>query len=212
MSSAQSIYGPLRACALWAVGLSWAVMASAQIGCDPASSRGDGPGTKSSACGVGSKHRMGSAEGRRYYGDPYSGYSRYSGSSYDTSASKAADILPYLSPRCAELNEAIRTAPARGVRHDGQNQLRDEYRQKCSDEDEEARRRVSAARSASREAMAQARQSEQVQKQLSEQEQARCTELLRILNNKRQRVQEMSEGEKGDLQRSEAAFKERCRR
>lgn len=212
MASAQKTCSPLRACALLVMGLWWAGMATAQIGCDPTSSRGEGPGPKSSACGVGSKHRMGATESRRYYGDPYYSRGRYSGYESSSSMSKAADILPYLGLRCAELNEAMRTAGARGVRYEVQSQLREEYRQKCSDEEDEARQRLSAERRASHEALVQARQSEQVQKQLSEQEQSRCNELQRILMAKRQRLQDMSEGEKGDLQRSESAFKERCRR
>lgn len=211
MLSQRARRWPLKACAWCVLGLWSAGMAWAQIGCDPGAARGEGPGPKSSACGVGSKHRMGTAENRRYWSDPSYSHGRYS-SSEGAPVAKAADILPYLPPRCAELNEAMRTAPARGVRYEVQNQLREEYRQKCGDDDEEARHRLSADRRASREAVAQARQAEQMQKQLGEQEQSRCNELQRILASKRQRVQDMSEGEKGDLQRSETAFKERCRR
>ncbi|MBI2733233.1 MAG: hypothetical protein HYX44_08015 [Aquabacterium sp.] len=211
MLSQQARRWLIKACAWWMLAWCAAGMAWAQIGCDPGSTRTEGPGPRSSACGVGSKHRMGSVENRRYWGDPSYGHGRYS-SSDSTPVTKAADILPYLPARCAELNEAMRTAPARGVRADVQSQLRDEYRQKCGDEDEEARRRLSADRRASREAAAEARQAEQMQKQLNEQEQSRCHELQRILMSKRQRLPDMSEGEKGDLQRSEQAFKERCRR
>src|SRR5688500_17682887 len=51
--------------------------------------------------------------------------------SYSPSVGKAPEHLGYLSPQCASLNDAIRTAPARGLGHREQADLRNEYRQKC---------------------------------------------------------------------------------
>lgn len=186
----------------------------AQIGCAPSTpSRYDtSTGVKSSACGVNSRHRLGADDGTR--GRYYQGGSSYygSGSSYRSSNGRASELLPYLSPRCAELNDAIRTAPARGVHGDLLYQLQNEYRDRCSDEDAMARSRLYEQRSADRQAQSEAREVGLAQRQLSEREQAQCAELLRILAGRRKRLAELTPGEQGDLQRSEAAYNQRCGR
>jgi hypothetical protein len=183
-----------------------ATNAQAQIGC---STRSEPPGTKSIACGVRSAHRMGAADASRY---GYGGGSYGRGSYSSSSADEASEILPYLSPGCAELNDAMRTGPSRGVHGDVLSQLQREYRTKCGDEESLAYQRLRDEQSNQRGAAVQARQALVAQKQLSAQESARCDELLRILAGKRKRVDGMSEGEKADLQRSEEAFQTRCRR
>jgi hypothetical protein len=182
-----------------------ATTAQAQIGCSP---RSEPPGTKSIACGVRSAHRMGAADASRYgYGS-----GAYGRSGYSSSPGEASEILPYLSPGCAELKDAMRTGPSRGVHGDVLSQLQREYRTKCGDEESLAYQRLRDEQSNQRGAAVQARQALVAQKQLSAQELARCDELLRILASKRKRVDGMSEGEKADLQRSEEAFQTRCRR
>lgn len=193
----QILAGVLAACGV--------CMAHAQIGCSPRSNQ---PGTKSVACGVSSSHRMGTAEAGRYgYGG--TGYGR---STYIAPSGEASDILPYLSPGCAELKDAMRTGPSRGVHGDVLSQLHREYQSKCGEEESLAYRRLREDQSAQRGARADARDALQAQKQLSAQEAARCDELLRILAGRRKRIDEMNAGEKADLQRSEEAYQVRCRR
>ncbi len=138
--------------------------------------------------------------------------SRYTPPSPSDSASigKAPEHLGHLSPECATLNDAIRTAPARGVNYRVISDLRTEYQAKCSEDDSEARQIVSKERGEK----ALARRSEQAARRAdqeqTEREREQCHELLRILHGKRQRLPQMNAGEKTDHERSEANYRDRC--
>lgn len=123
---------------------------------------------------------------------------------------KAPDHLAYLSAECATLNDAVRTAPTRGVNYQVVSDLHAEYRVKCAEEDGEARRRVSQERGD----QAQVRRTElaarQGDRERAQRDREQCHELLRILHGKRQRRADMSAGEQSDLDRSEASYRERC--
>lgn len=123
---------------------------------------------------------------------------------------KPQEHLKYLSPACADIAEAIRTAPARGVRGDVINGLREEYREKCSVQDEEARRQHQqdlAARSgqqrAEREALA--LQREQAQKQA-----AQCSGMRDVIALKRSREASLNETEIAALRALESSYNGRC--
>ena len=130
--------------------------------------------------------------------------------SHSASIGKAPEHLGYLSPECATLNDAIRTAPARGVNYKVIGDLRTEYQAKCSEEDSEARQIVSKDRSEK----VVARRSEQAvrkaDQEQTQREREQCHELLRILHGKRQRLPQMNAGEKTDHERSEANYRDRC--
>ncbi len=138
--------------------------------------------------------------------------SRYTppGPSHPASVGKAPEHLGYLSPECATLNDAIRTAPARGVNYKVIGDLRTEYQAKCSEDDSEARQIVSKERSEK----VMARRSEQAARKADQEqtqrEREQCHELLRILHGKRQRLPQMNAGEKTDHERSEANYRDRC--
>jgi hypothetical protein len=119
---------------------------------------------------------------------------------------RAPEVQRYLSPACAQLNDAIRTGPARGLRWDTIAQLREEYRGKCREDEDQARQDLRHAQVQQREAQ----QAEQVARQRLVQDRSRCQELQRILVGKRRRIEGMAEGERHDLERSEAAYAERC--
>jgi hypothetical protein len=118
--------------------------------------------------------------------------------------------LEYLSPRCAEISEAMRTGASRGVRSDVLVGLYKEYSDKCAEEDSAARRQLSERTSAERDK----RQSElrvaSAAKEQSKLEHDQCQELLRILVGKRKRIEAMTDGEKQDLQRFNDTYQARC--
>lgn len=126
------------------------------------------------------------------------------------SIGKAPEHLGHLSPECATLNDAIRTAPARGVNYRVIGDLRSEYQAKCSEDDSQARQIVSKERGE----RALARRSEQAARKAdqeqTEREREQCHELLRILHGKRQRLPQMTAGEQTDHERSEANYRARC--
>lgn len=124
---------------------------------------------------------------------------------------KAPDHLRYLSADCAELNDAIRTAPARGVGRATQSELRDEYRRKCSEDEEAARKRLGEEQLKERDQRRADISSRQDQQARSAAAREQCNELLRILSEKRKRLDAMTPGERADHQRFETSYSERCK-
>jgi hypothetical protein len=130
--------------------------------------------------------------------------------SYIPPVGKAPEHLTYLSPACASLNDAIRTAPARGLKGQAINDLRAEYGRKCSEDESEAMQRLSRERNDERVARRNERAEQQAQQAQSAREREQCQELLRILHAKRQRFAAMTSGEQADFSRSEANYHARC--
>lgn len=126
--------------------------------------------------------------------------------------SQVPEHTQYLSSACADISEAIRTGPSRGVRGDVLSGLHQEYRQKCADEDQAARQRVYEEQRRQRDDKRSAQATERQQQQQARLTQEQCSEMLRILAGKRQHAATMNEGERGDLQRFEANYAERCKR
>lgn len=127
------------------------------------------------------------------------------------SAGPAQDHLKYLNPDCAELSEAIRTAPARGVGSATVSGLHREYRAKCSEEDRLARQQLSEAQSDQRKAERAARDAKVQARVQTQREAEQCHEMLRVLHGRRQRASQMTPGELADLQRFEEAYATRCK-
>jgi hypothetical protein len=119
--------------------------------------------------------------------------------------------VAYMSPQCAQLHDAIRTGPSRGLLYAAMWELRDEYRRKCTEDEQQALQRLYKERLARREARIAQQTAQQAERSRAELERSQCDEMLRILHGRRQRVATMSEGEKGDLQRFEQTYAERCR-
>jgi hypothetical protein len=133
-----------------------------------------------------------------------------SSSGYLPTPPRAEKHLEYLSPRCAEVAEALRTGPSRGVRGDVISELHREFRANCADEDRAARTQAQQRESAERDQ----RQSQQrmavAAKEQSKFEVEQCQEMLRILTAKRKRLDSMTDGEKQDFQRFSDNHKARC--
>jgi hypothetical protein len=123
---------------------------------------------------------------------------------------RAPDHLQYLSPECAQMNDAMRTASARGVGHAVQRDLREEYQRKCAEDDGEARRQLWQDKSAERQAQRDERKARANEKAQTQREREQCHEMLRILHGKRQHKATLTAGEQADLQRFEDNYKTRC--
>jgi hypothetical protein len=122
---------------------------------------------------------------------------------------EAPSTLSYLSPRCASLSDAIRTAPSRGLKYDTIRQLQQEYSRECSEDESEARSRLSQERRDQKQ-----QQKEAMALTKAEQERAsiraqQCGESKRILVTKRART-DLTDGEKADLKRFEENYLARC--
>lgn len=91
----------------------------------------------------------------------------------------------FLSQRCAELNDAIRTAPARGVGSSTVNDLHREYEQKCSEDDQQARQQARDAKRKERETVVAQRDQAERARQDAELLQQRCVALRDALRTRR---------------------------
>lgn len=123
---------------------------------------------------------------------------------------KAEDHVKYLSSGCASISEAIRTGPNRGVRMDVIQGLREEYRQKCSIEDQDARnsaRQDATAEQASKLAQRDAARSQQQQARAQADQ---CAGMRDVISTKRQRERELNPTEVAALRALEHSYNERC--
>lgn len=123
---------------------------------------------------------------------------------------KAEDHVKYLSSGCASISEAIRTGPNRGVRMDVIQGLRDEYRRKCSIEDQDARnsaRQDATAEHASKLAQRDAARTEQ---QLARMKADQCAGMRDVIATKRQRERQLNATEVAALRSLESSYNERC--
>jgi hypothetical protein len=129
------------------------------------------------------------------------------------SLQRAGEELAYMSPRCASMQEAIRTAPARGIDSLTIRDLRRNFDLECQDERQRALQQLSSDKretrqqaderlKAGKQQQAEARQSNQ---KLMEQ----CAEMRRSLQQRKQRPA-LSEGETRDLALFQDRYQQRC--
>lgn len=125
-------------------------------------------------------------------------------------APKAQEHVKYLGAGCASINEAIRTGPSRGVRHDGVQALQEEYREKCSIEDQDARRQAQEDSAQQVKAKVAERDGLKSQKQQAEVRSAQCLGMRDVIALKRKRESQLNETEVQALRNLEQAYNQRC--
>ena len=123
---------------------------------------------------------------------------------------KPEEHLKYLSPACADIAEAIRTAPARGVRSDVVGGLREEYREKCSMQDEEARRQHQQDQAAKRGQQRAEREALALQREQAQKQAAQCNGMRDVIALKRSREASLNETEIAALRALEGSYNSRC--
>lgn len=128
---------------------------------------------------------------------------------YVPSVGLAPEHLTLMSPRCAPLHDAMRTAPARGLKHPEIADMRREYNRDCADDESAAREKLFAMRAEKRQDAKVADQAKQQAVQQARMSAEMCGELKRVIKNKKMRT-DLTPGEIGDLQRTEENYKARC--
>ncbi|MBP6405340.1 MAG: DUF4124 domain-containing protein [Ramlibacter sp.] len=128
---------------------------------------------------------------------------------YIPSVGDAPEHLKYMDPRCASLNDAIRTAPARGLKGDVVSDMRKEYNRECRESEMEASRRLSQEKGDKRKAADTEKKVAEREASWTKAQQEMCGELKRVLRIKQART-DLNEGEQRDLQRSQEAYQRRC--
>ena len=130
-------------------------------------------------------------------------------STYIPKASPSPDYLQYKSPRCSSMNDAIRTSGVRGLSYQASAELQRNYQRECADDESEARSRQYKERGDVRKAEKDAKQSAQTMQQQTQMAQQQCDESKRIIASKKRRTN-LTEGERGELQRFEENIRARC--
>lgn len=125
-------------------------------------------------------------------------------------APKAEEHVKYLGPECASINEAIRTGPSRGVRRDVIQSLNEEYRAKCSFEDQDARKQAQDDSARHVRARLAERDSLKSQRQQAEVRSAQCLGMKDVIGLKRKRESQLNETEVQALRNLEQAYNQRC--
>jgi len=147
-----------------------------------------------------------SAQIRSYGPVPASQYF-HAGSS---SLPKAPEHLKYLRSECASINDAIRTAPSRGIGHGVISDLHDEYNRKCAEDDQRARSLL--AQEQSRQSQARSQVQDQATRQLAQAraQSQQCDAMRDVITLKRRREAALNPTEVAALRSLEAAFNQRC--
>jgi hypothetical protein len=122
---------------------------------------------------------------------------------------EAPSNLKYLSPRCASLNDAIRTGPARGLNYDTLGRMRKDYSRECAESEGEAQTRMSEERRDQAQQRNEARNADRQERDRASAREQQCGESKRILVTKKQRT-DLTEGEKAELRRFEDNYRSRC--
>ncbi len=168
----------------------------------PCQVRSDSRNAATEKAGGGSRSR----DGVTYYG-PAQSDSRYQQA--PPSIGEAPAQLKYMSPRCSSLNDALRTAAARGLTYDTVSRMRKDYQSECAEDESEARGRLSDEMRDKSSQKREARLNEARERDRGALRLEQCGESKRILVTKRART-DLTEGEKAELQRFETNYKARC--
>jgi hypothetical protein len=126
-----------------------------------------------------------------------------------TRQGEAPGHLRYMSARCASLHDAIRTAPARGLKYDTIGTMQRDYQRECGEDEGEARNQFTREQRDQRQQKVAERQSQVQAVERTKQQQAQCDESKRIFVMKSRRT-DLTDGEKADLKRFEESYKARC--
>jgi len=125
-------------------------------------------------------------------------------------APKAQEHVKYLGSACASISEAIRTGPTRGVRGDVIRGLQEEYNQKCSIEDQDARRQAQQDRAQELQVKLADRDSAAHDRQQAKARVDHCAGMRDVIALKRKREPELNPTEVQALRELERAYNERC--
>ncbi len=131
--------------------------------------------------------------------------------SYTPPLKRAPEHQAYLSPRCADLNDALRTAPSRGVRGQALIDLQDTYRRDCAEDEQAAYQQLYRARNEQRESRKAQQMAEQAVRDEQRTHREQCDEMARILHGRRQKLDQLNDGQKADLQRFQDSYTQRCK-
>ena len=125
-------------------------------------------------------------------------------------APRMQEHVHYLGSGCASISEAIRTAPARGVRGDVVRELHDEYAKKCTLEDQDARAQLQRERAREQQSQLAQRDGAKVAQQQASLRADQCGAMRDVVALKRKREAELNGTEVQALRELEKSYNQRC--
>lgn len=129
------------------------------------------------------------------------------------SVPRAGEELGYMGAKCASMQEAIRTAPARGIDSQTMRDLRRNFDTECQEERQDALRQLSTDKREKRKQIDTEKREEQKHKANAQEADRKlmeqCSEMRRALHQRRQRSAN-GEGDVRDLQLFEERYQARC--
>jgi len=125
-------------------------------------------------------------------------------------APRAEEHLKYLGSECAAISEAVRTAPARGVRHAEVNALRKDYEAKCAYEDRDARARVNSDRQQQYQEHQARKDADARSQKAAAAQRDRCVGMRDVIAVRRKHASELNAKEQDSLRALEKTFNEVC--
>lgn len=125
-------------------------------------------------------------------------------------APKAQEHLKYMGSGCASISEAIRTGPTRGVRGDVIRALRAEYSQKCSLEEQDARRLLQQDKSQEQRMKVAERDHAAAEQHETKERRDYCARMRDVIGLKRKREARLNAKEVDALRQLETSYNGRC--
>jgi len=126
---------------------------------------------------------------------------------------RAGEEIGYMSPKCASMQDGIRTGPARGLSQETLREARNTFNRECGDERMRASRQ---ARDDKREKQKEAERAQEMAQQrrfesaaAEERFRNQCAEMRISIRNRKQRAN-LTEGELRDLALFESRYEDRC--
>lgn len=147
----------------------------------------------------------------RYYGPaPEPGTGRQAAPYYGGELSRPVPHIEFLSPACQRLSEAMRTAPARGLRYDVISSLRREWSETCREDDSIARQRYMEKVGEKRSAERAARDASEAAAAAQRMETGRCQSMYGLMRERRARFDSINAAEQQEFKAFEANIRSRC--
>lgn len=128
----------------------------------------------------------------------------------EPSQERAPEYQKHLSGTCASMLDAIRTAPSRGLKYDVIRDLRNEYEQKCYEEDRMARRKQYEESGEDSRQKAGSYVAADKAKQELARLQTQCNAMRDLLASKRRQLDTMKPGDRANFDTLEKSFNDRC--
>lgn len=139
---------------------------------------------------------VGQAQGRSY--------------SYTPTIPKPPEHVKYLSGQCAQMEEAIRTAPVRGIRGDTLRSLYEDYRTRCEFQVRDAQEKLYAERREQDRARIEQRQAAAAQVAENQRLDNQCANMRAVIADKRANLASLNDRQRELLQTMQDNYNRTC--